>query len=121
MALSSTRTRKRKPRGKVTPPGSEAFAEAIALYGNNMLVPWYLMASYAYYVLDESLLTDEEYDKLCKDLYDKWDTIQHQDKDRVEREALRAGTGYQMTAGDYSSRVKGAADHLIWANKKGAS
>ena len=34
----------------------------------NMLVPWYLMASYAYYVDDDPIITDNMFDKLGQKL-----------------------------------------------------
>ena len=32
----------------------------------NMTVPWYLMASYAYYVEDDPILSDHAYDHMVK-------------------------------------------------------
>jgi NAD-dependent DNA ligase len=43
----------------------------------NMLVPYYLMYSYAYYIEGESLVEDVEFDQMCQDLLEKWDTITH--------------------------------------------
>ena len=73
---------------------------------SNMLVPYYLMYSYLYYVKDISLIPDTEYDIICKRLYNEWDKVEHFHKHIVNKEALIAGTGYQLK---YPERVKGAA------------
>lgn len=58
----------------------------------NMLVPWYLMASYAYYHLDAPILTDAVYDRLCRSLYEGWDGISHKHKARINRSDVLPGT-----------------------------
>jgi NAD-dependent DNA ligase len=76
----------------------------------NMLVPYYLMASYLYYELDVSLFPDEEYDKVCLHLDLFWDGIEHQHKHLIDRGALSATTGY--TIKDYPLRVMHGAQLL---------
>ena len=72
----------------------------------NMLVPYYLMHSYIYYELNDSIITDYEYDELCKELKDKWEDIKHYHKHLVDVTALGAGTGYQVK---YNQRIANAA------------
>lgn len=67
----------------------------------NMLIPWYIMASYAYYVEDNPLLTDGSFDRLCTKLLDKYDDLEHQHKSFVDKEQLTAGT----FLGDYPTRI----------------
>ena len=43
----------------------------------NMTVPWYLMAAYAYYVIDDPLLEDTTFDRLAKKMLANWDNIEH--------------------------------------------
>ena len=43
----------------------------------NMMVPWYLMASYAYYVEDDPILSDGLFDGLAHSMLESWDTIEH--------------------------------------------
>ena len=62
----------------------------------NMLVPYYLMYSYAYYKENESLISDTEYDDICKQIIDKWDNITHWHKSLLTLDALKAGTGYDI-------------------------
>ena len=79
----------------------------------NMLVPYYLMYSYAYYKENESLVDDTEYDQICRELIEKWDTITHWHKPLLDLESLKAGTGYDIK---YPPRVVGAALSLIKEN-----
>ena len=76
----------------------------------NMLVPYYLMYSYAYYKENESLITDHEYDQICQDLITNWDNITHWHKPLLDLESLKAGTGYDIK---YPNRVVAAAIALI--------
>ena len=76
----------------------------------NMLVPYYLMYSYAYYKENESLISDTEYDDICKQIIDKWDNITHWHKSLLTLDALKAGTGYDI---EYPNRVISAAKLLI--------
>lgn len=78
----------------------------------NSYVPYYLMASYLYYEWDISLISDGLYDEICKYLDANWDKIEHWHKHLVDREALRAGTGFQIDFSNLPSRITGAATHL---------
>ena len=79
----------------------------------NMLVPYYLMFSYAYYKENESLITDSEYDQICQDLITNWNDITHWHKPLLNLESLKAGTGYDIK---YPNRVVSAALSLIKEN-----
>ena len=72
----------------------------------NMLVPYYLMYSYLYYEKDSPIVSDTEYDTICKRLYDEWDTIEHYHKHIINKEDLTAGTGYTLK---YPTIVKDTA------------
>ena len=74
----------------------------------NMLVPWYLMASYAYYEEDNPILEDATFDRLAKILLKDWDEVEHFHKHILTKEMLEAGT-FQ---GEYPSRVKYAIQDL---------
>src|SRR6056300_1342297 len=43
----------------------------------NMTVPWYLMASYAYYVQDDPIISDRLFDLMAKRMLENWDKIEH--------------------------------------------
>lgn len=78
----------------------------------NMLVPWYLMASYAYYELDDPFFTDGTYDWLCKELDARWNEVEHRHKMRIDRGALAAGTGFQL-AGTLPLTIEHATKALL--------
>jgi hypothetical protein len=75
---------------------------------SNMMVPWYLMAAYAYYVEDDPILTDSTFDKMAKRILHLWDEIEHFHKHLLNKDMLEAGT----YIGEYPSRIKGALDDL---------
>lgn len=74
----------------------------------NMTVPWYLMASYAYYVQDDPILSDGRFDRLSKMMLDNWDSIEHMHKSHITVSDLRAGT----FLGEYPSRVENAVSNV---------
>lgn len=56
----------------------------------------YLIHCYLYYELDTPIIYDYDFDKLCQDLLEKWDNINHSYKDFVSQDDLKAGTGYSI-------------------------
>lgn len=73
-----------------------------------MAVPYYLMASYAYYVQDDPIFTDGFYDTLAKRVLDNWDTITHRHRDVLNKDDLAAGS----FLGEYPSIIEGALKSL---------
>ena len=74
----------------------------------NMMVPWYLMAAYAYYVEDEPILSDSIFDRLSKKMLKEWENIEHMHKEFITEDDLKAGT----FLGEYPTRIEGAVKHL---------
>ena len=74
----------------------------------NMSVPWYLMASYAYYVEDNPLLSDSTFDRLAIKMLKNWNDIDHFHKHVISEDDLHAGS----FLGEYPSRVKYALHSL---------
>lgn len=72
----------------------------------NMLIPWYLIAAYAYYVLDTPVLADATFDEICRMLDDEWDDLEHMHKAWVSRGDLSAGTRMSTA---YPSLAKASA------------
>ena len=68
----------------------------------NMMVPWYLMASYAYYEEDDAIFSDGFFDDMGKTMLACWDDIEHFHKEYITKGDLEAGT----FLGKYPSRVK---------------
>lgn len=77
-------------------------------------VPWYLMASYLYYIEDVSLLTDCQYDTLCEFMHKNWKHIKHRHKSYILQASLVAGTGFYLKKGDYPMIVVNAAQQLAY-------
>lgn len=80
-----------------------------AIENPNMMVPWYLMASFAYYEEDNPILSDGLFDALAKRMLECWDDIDHRHKDLITTDDLEAGT---LLKRDFPERVKGAVKHL---------
>lgn len=74
----------------------------------NLSVPWYLMASYAYYVMDDPILTDSVFDRMTNRMLGSWHEIEHPHKDLITIDMLEAGTYF----GEYPSKVEGAVKQL---------
>lgn len=74
----------------------------------NMMVPWYLMAAYAYYEEDDPILSDASFDRLAKRMLEHWDEIKHHHKEYITLDMLHGGT----YIGEYPSRVEGGLKSL---------
>lgn len=84
------------------------YAEEVFLKNSNMMIPYYIMASYAYYIEDNPIFSDGFYDNLAKTILAQWDTITHWHKEYLDKDALEAGS----YLGDYPSIVQGALKSL---------
>lgn len=82
---------------------AELFAENI-----NMMVPWYLMASYAYYKQDDPILSDGFFDAMGTTMLERWADIEHYHKMYISKNDLKAGT----YLGGYPNRIEGALRSL---------
>lgn len=74
----------------------------------NMLVPYYLMLSFAYYKQDDPIVSDAFYDKLARKLLKEYDNIEHYHKHLISKDDLEAGS----FLGEYPSIVEGALNDL---------
>lgn len=111
----ATPRRPRKARRRGALPIDSQYRYVRALSGN-MVVPWLLMAGYAYHIHDVSLLSDGLFDEMCADLLARWDEVSHRHKDVITVEDLRAGSLYRLAAGDYPVTARGACAHLLRGN-----
>ena len=80
-----------------------------------MLVPYYLMHSYLYYVMNEPIIEDTEYDEICRKLKEKWDSVEHYHKHLIDKQSLGAGTGYEL---QYNKRIELASLALLNKSKE---
>ena len=67
----------------------------------------YMMASYAYYVEDDPIISDAMFDQCAKSILEHWDTLDHPHKHLLSKEMLEAGT----YLGKYPEIVKSAVAH----------
>jgi hypothetical protein len=74
----------------------------------NMMVPYYIMAAYAYYKDDDPIFSDAFFDNMSKIMLDEWMNIYHYHKDLITIEDLKGGT----YLGKYPSIVRGALKNL---------
>lgn len=79
----------------------------------NLIVPWFLMASYLYYHTNRNLLSDGYYDELSKELLSRWDQIEHRHKHLITKDDLSAGSLYRLREEEYPMLVKAAALFLV--------
>ncbi|MBL96491.1 MAG: hypothetical protein CMF52_01625 [Legionellales bacterium] len=92
-----------KQKATLDQKAAELFAENI-----NMMVPYYLMASYAYYKQDDPIFSDDFFDAMAKTMLERWDDIEHMHKVYISKNDLQAGT----FLGGYPTRVEGALRSL---------
>lgn len=78
----------------------------------NLMIPWFLMASYLYYHENESMFSDEYYDALSKELLLKWDEVEHSHKHLITKDDLMAGSLYKLKKWDYPWLCRDAALYL---------
>jgi NAD-dependent DNA ligase len=83
----------------------------------NSLTGQYLIHSYLYYRLYQSIIPDDLFDKICVLLERYYDSIQHQHKHLISPESLRAGTGFNLGYNDYPLVVQSIADQIM-SNKE---
>jgi len=79
------------------------------------------MHSYLYYQKNDPIISDYEYDEICNQLKDKWDSITDYHKHLIDVSALGAGTGYQLK---YNKRIENASillynNHNVKENNNG--
>lgn len=82
----------------------------------NLLVAYYLMASWLYYCRDVAMISDSLFDEICETLYAHWDDVEHMHKHLIDREALKAGTGYYIPKDKYPGMTRAAAAAFVNAS-----
>lgn len=78
----------------------------------NVLVAWYLITSHLYYHRDISIISDSKFDWVCKKLLKHWKRIEHPHKKYIDKDQLRAGTGFYLRQQDLPSMMILAAISL---------
>lgn len=98
-------------------PKTDLDSECMQLIDSNinLMIPWYLMAAYAYYKEDDPIISDLMFDNLAKKIYNNWEDIEHTHKYLIKKDDLLAGT----YLGEYPSIVSGALDEVRRVYKHG--
>lgn len=94
-------------------------AYLIEQFKPGQLVQHYLLASYAYYIYNESPMEDAAFDRVCTRLLDEYDTFEHPHKYLVDPEMLRAGTGFHLAEDEYPTIVSSGVWEYIRRCKSG--
>lgn len=79
----------------------------------NLIVPWLLMAGYAYHHLDAPILSDGYWDELCHLALTQWDSIEHRHKHLVGIDDLTAGSLYALPEDAYPRISRSAARRIL--------
>lgn len=79
-------------------------------------VAWFLMASYCYYVLDHSLLSDGVYDEIAQEMRDHWDELNSPHKSFIKPHNLQTGSMFDLPRNMYPSTCVGGLTALIKSN-----
>lgn len=74
----------------------------------NKLVSAFLTSSYIYYIRDDlpTLMSDADFDWLCKTLLRRWRKVTHPHKSIITLDMLRAGTGFSLREHDFPLVVR---------------
>jgi NAD-dependent DNA ligase len=76
----------------------------------DLLVPWFLMACFAYYELGRPIMSDAEFDHLVGLLAEHWEVIDHPHKKLIDPEIFSVGSGFAL---DYPSIVRFSTMDLV--------
>jgi len=76
----------------VTQSRNEDKLQVAIKVSKNLMVPWYLISSYAYYQLDQPIISDQAFDNLAKEALANWPTLVHRHKGLISEDELKAGT-----------------------------
>ena len=75
-------------------------------------VEQYLIHSYVYYELYDNIISDAQFDALCRWMADNYDSLNHPHKHIVSLDALNAGTGHHLVY-RFPADIKAAAHELL--------
>lgn len=84
-----------------------------AMTSPNAAVSFYLINSYLYYIRNQNIVQDFEYDMVCKFLLEHIDEVEHQHRYLINIDSLRAGTAFTIKDSDYPTMVKCSAEDLL--------
>lgn len=92
------------------PPGAllDGQCRFVMSKGPNGVVSWWLMAAYAYEVLNRPIVSDAMFDEMGRVITETWDEITHPHKDLLRRDSMKTALGVKIP-----DRAKYAVGMLI--------
>lgn len=96
---------------EVRRPTHDLFCRQCIADSPNTHVSWFLMASFAYYFLNESLISDALYDEIYQWLEKNIEQIDHDHKHLIEKDMFSIGSAYYLR--DYPTIVQVSAHRLL--------
>lgn len=99
-------------------PYSKMCTDAVKVKGPNMTVPWVLMAAYAYYHLDTTIITDGCYDQTVTTMKTNWNVISHRHKPLLEKyRNSEMSSLYDLPEHAYPLIVRNSTSRLVVESK----
>ena len=87
--------------------------EDIENFSLGKCVAWYLVHSCLYYIWNRPVIEDVTFDAICRRLYNEFENIDHHHGYLLDKDALRAGTGYYLKEKDYPLQVQVIAEEIL--------
>jgi len=94
----------------------DAYVANLLKRSKNLAVSWWLMGSYAYYYLDETIISDEFFDYLTVLIRENYSTIEHVNKDLITEERLSVGSAFDLRL--YPTRVMSCTQQILTQMRK---
>lgn len=82
------------------------------------LVQWVLMCSFLYYVKEDSIISDSEFDSLIEMMKDKWEILNHRHLHLIAKETVKTNSLFNLKSEDYPQIIQHSALRLLKAKKK---
>lgn len=94
----------------------DAYVTSLLQRSKNLAVSWWLMGSYAYYYLDETIISDEFFDYLTVLIRENYDEIVHVNKDLITEDRLTCGSAFDLRI--YPTRVMSCTQQILTQMRK---
>ena len=79
-------------------------------------ISFILTAGYLYHFYNRSFLDDETFDKMCKYVYDNYETLEHPHKHLFTKEDMANGSLFHLKEQDYPNIVRVNAQ--MWLSER---
>jgi len=89
----------------------DTYVQMLVRQSPKLAVSWWLIASYAYYQCNETIISDECFDYLTLVIRENYDTIEHVNKDLITEDRLSCGSAFDLRI--YPIRVRCCAELIM--------